>query len=267
MIVQYQPVIEISTGRVVRAEVLSRIPEGLDGIHDIGTFIPHAEGVGLIGEVTQSVLALASSEREGWDIPLPISFNISRLDLEDRSFFDRTMALFARHDVDPRAITFELNDGIQAIEEGAALEAMRRLRAAGLRFCVDGFGPTVSMFSHLELERIAVQEVKIDMLGDFGPTKRTTIESVVFMASNLAIDVVAKGIENAERLALATRLGFGFAQGYGIARPMDGAKLQRWLADREIVAVERLPSVVPSAPAPPAKRSFLGGLFGKTPRP
>ncbi|GAC1306710.1 MAG: hypothetical protein NVSMB21_09790 [Vulcanimicrobiaceae bacterium] len=262
MIVIYQPVIEIATGHVARAEVLCRFPDGAQEMQNLGTFIPHAEQIGLIGELTQSVMALALTERAGWTAALPLSFNISRLDIEDATFFDRAMALLKKYEVDPATITFELNDGIQVIENGAGLEMMRRLRAAGVRLCVDGFGPTMSTFSYLELERVAVQEVKMDVLGHLSTAKRVTIASVVELAKPLRIDVVAKGVETAERLAQVGELGFGFAQGYGIAKPMEQEALLLWLAGREISG-GNVPVAPPVATVEPAKRSFLGGLFGK----
>lgn len=262
MIVNYQPVIEIASQRVVRAEVFCRFPDGDEEMRDIRTFIPHAENVGLIRELTRSVMFLALTERKAWNVALPLSFNVSPLDLEDPVFFDRTMAALARFEVNPRAITLELNDGIQNSDSGEALATIRRLRAAGVRLCVDGFGTDMSIYSHLELERILASEVKIDVCGFIGAAKRTLLTSVVEIAKNLHIDVVVKGVETLECLELAGNLGCGFGQGYAIARPMDGEALVAWLADREIVEIGA-PAPVPERAEPIPKRSFFEGFFGK----
>jgi len=264
MIVHYQPVIEIGSSRVVRAEVFCRFPDSAGEMQHLETFIPHAERVGLISELTQSVLLLALTQRHSWNRTLPLSFNVSRLDLENSAFFDHVVELFERSQTDPRLITFELNDGIQSIEDGAAFETMRRLRAVGIRFCVDGFGPTISMFSYLELERVAVREVKIDALGRLDVAKRTTIGSVVELANRLHIDVIAKNVETEDQLALVERLGCRFAQGFAIAKPMEQSALIAWLADRETAPPVLAPlPVAPPTPAVPAKRSFLDSIISK----
>ncbi len=261
MIIHYQPVIEIATQRVVRAEVLCRFPDGAVDMQDLKAFIPHAERVGLIRELTESVLLLALSEWKTWGVAPPLSFNVSRLDLEDPAFFERTMDIFKRCGAEPAAITLELNDGIQSIDDGGAFNAMLRLRAAGIRFAVDGFGPTLSTFSYLELERVGVHEVKIDVSGAEGKKERATIASVVDISNQLHLDVVAKGVETAQRLALVSELGCGFAQGYAIAKPMDAESFVAWLATEEIAAPRSAP--VASGAGSEKSKSFMGGLFGK----
>lgn len=263
MIVHYQPVIEIATGLVVRAEVLCRFPDGANDMRDIGTFITHAEDVGLIHELTQSVLLLALTERESHHLELPLSFNVSRFDLDDPAFRERVAALLVKFAIPSTSITLELNDGIVSIDDGEAFRTMRSLGKSGIRFCVDGFGEHMSTFSHLELERTAVREVKIDVRGYVAATKRATISSIVAIARQLGIDVVAKGVETPACLALVGELGCGFAQGFQIARPMDAAGLVAWLGEHEVARpLPSEPLAVAEQPVP-EKASFLSGFFGK----
>lgn len=266
MVVHYQPAIELASGNVVFAEVFCRFPAGAGETEDLATFIPRAEAIGLIGKLTESIVSLAFTERATWPVALPLAFNVSRLDLEDPTFFERTTALFERFGADPRTTTFEIGEGVQSTEEGNGLGAMRRLRALGVRLAVDGFGPTFSSFSHIELERVGISEVKIEAGGVNDAEFRAKVRGIVGLCGGAGVDVVAKGVESCERLQLVRDLGCGYAQGFEIARPMAADAFVTWLAEHALAPLpEPLPLPAPAPVETPARgsRTLFSKIFGK----
>lgn len=241
MIVHYQPIVEIDTGSVMRVEALLRTEDGAHGL-STAAFIAQAESNGLIREVTSHIAGLALADAKEYRFGLPLSINISTINLTERDFVERFLKVVAEFDREDMPLTFEMQDGIQAALDGAGLEAMQRLQGAGVRFSIDGFGQDLSQFSHIELERIGIVELKIH--SDLGAklsvaANRVAVESIVALAERLGLDLVAKNVESAEHLASVRAVGARFAQGYHIAQPMSALDLAAWIVGRPRLARTR----------------------------
>jgi EAL domain-containing protein (putative c-di-GMP-specific phosphodiesterase class I) len=128
-------------------------------------------------------------------------------------------------------VTFEVTESSMATHLGRALENLSRLRMRGFGLSIDDYGTGYS--SMQQLTRIAFTELKIDQAFVRNATRHRTsramLESSLEMAGKLRIQAVAEGIETAGDWELLRDLGCDLAQGYYLARPMDGASFLGWL--------------------------------------
>ncbi|GAC1476460.1 MAG: hypothetical protein NVS2B8_05980 [Vulcanimicrobiaceae bacterium] len=246
MILHYQPILEVETGRVVRLETFCRSGSAY-GMDEAATYIDSAESTGYITDLTREVVARALQDRKHFPLSVPMSFNISVHNLREADFVAYIDAVAKDYAIEPALITLELRDGIQGIDDGPELQALRALRDRGCRISVDGFGPELSQFSYLEVERIGASELKVaaELIAQYYRlASRVTVSSVVDLAKHLHLDVVAKNVETQIQLDEAFVLGCRYAQGHFFAKPMGAREIAAWLSGRGIVE----PAVVAREP-------------------
>ena len=244
---QYQPIVDIDSGIVVRAEALCR--ETADGTLP-AAFIAAAEARGAMREVTARILELVGADRAVFGPALALSLNVSEHDLREADFATWFARAAERAGLELGAITLELPDGVQGRTNQAERDAMRGLRERGVRFAVDGFGLDLTEWTHVEIEHAGVAELKVhgDLVAHLErPRWRVVMSSVMDVAQRYDLDVVAKNVETVEDLELARSFGCRYAQGFAIARPMEAAALAGWLAAR---TVRRAPHLPPKAARP-----------------
>lgn len=226
----YQPLVDIRSGRVCRVEALARWPAHYEPAVRPDVFVPLAERLGRIAQLTTHVLDLALAEAAA-GLSVPVSVNISPLDVLDGNLPRLVRERLAAHGLAPRALMLELT-------EHAALEAktdvLQELAAAGVDISVDDFGRG---WSSLEtLKRLPARDLKLDrsyiQRVSEDPTDAALVRAAVEVGHALGMQVVAEGIEDQDVLDAVRELGCDLAQGYHVARPMDAAALRSWLAER-----------------------------------
>jgi EAL domain-containing protein (putative c-di-GMP-specific phosphodiesterase class I) len=236
MLILYQPIVDVRSHSVVKAEALCRLgtPTNQQKPAD---FIPYAEENGLIRNLTDRVLeqALADWKVLGRSAPPGLSLNLSTRNLEESDLPERVAAALKRAGFAANMLWFELTENVQTIGE-TELETMRGVAALGVRFSIDSFGLGLSPVSFSELKRLpGVSELKIDARFvrdmDSDLTHRTRVSSVLELARNMGLRVVAKGVERAEVARLLEKMGCSFAQGFYYGEPCEPALL-RELAER-----------------------------------
>jgi diguanylate cyclase (GGDEF)-like protein len=225
----YQPVIDLRTGAVRRVEALARWPKALEPIVTPDVFVPLAERLGRIVQLTTHVLDLALAEvAAGLDVP--VSVNISPHDVVNGDLPRLVLERLGAYNLAPSVLMLELT-------EHAALEAktdvLRTLADAGVAISVDDFGRGWSSLEtlkllparDLKLDRSYVERVSQDH------TDAALVRAAVEVGHALAMEVVAEGIEDEVVLESVRELGCDLAQGYHLARPMDADALRVWLAE------------------------------------
>jgi len=235
----YQPKLDLATGRVRGVEALVRWTHPTLGPLPPDQFIPLAERTGLIGALTRWALGAALRQCRAWrdaGLDLTVAVNLSMWDLRDAGLPDTVAALLRAHGVPPACLRLELTESAVMGDAARALEVLARLRTLGARLAVDDFGTGYSSLAYLT--RLPVDELKIDrsFVRDLaregeGAGTATLVASVVGLAHNLGLTVVAEGMEDAETLAVLTRLGCDVAQGYYVSRPLPAPELERWLRE------------------------------------
>jgi EAL domain-containing protein (putative c-di-GMP-specific phosphodiesterase class I) len=239
--VAYQPIVRLADGVVIGAEALLRLPPGVDpaalGLDDLvspAELVEVAEDLGIISEMGEWVLTQAARQAASWSArghQLSISVNMSVQQLVQPGFVDTVKSILRSIELPPARLVLELTESQLAGHDGPALEALQHLRAAGVRLAIDDFGTGYSSLSYLR--HMPVQLVKLDrtLLDDVGTDPRATAlaRSVVSMARDLGLLVVAEGTEDMASVRLLRDLGAYAGQGFALSRALPPAEMLKML--------------------------------------
>jgi len=232
----YQPTLALRTATVRGVEALVRWQHPTRGLLYPEAFVPLAERVGLIPQLTRVVLGLAIAEAARLECrghPLQMSVNISRYDLVDETLPAFIDTVLEHHRVSHQRLTLEVTESCLGADPHRAKRSIDELRARGIRIAIDDFGVGYSSMS--QLLELPIDELKIDksfVLALEGDRRASAIiSSTVELGRALNVDVVAEGVEGAPAFRSLRRLGTGIGQGYHIARPLTSDQLDDYLAD------------------------------------
>ena len=219
--VAYQPLVELASGRIIAVEALARWTHPERGAIPPDVFIPLAEETGLIGALGREVLEQACAAACTWDGPR-VSVNLSAVQIATPGIDEVVAGVLRDSGLAPGQLTLEITEGVVMDDVPEVLEAVRALSALGVRLSLDDFGKGWSSLSYLT--RYPLDELKIDRAFVDGvaerPADRAVVRSLVVLAHDLGLDVVAEGIEDPRQLAELTGLGCDAGQGYLLYRPM-----------------------------------------------
>jgi diguanylate cyclase (GGDEF)-like protein len=244
--VYYQPIVALETEKVVGFEALVRWQHPTRGFVPPDEFIPIAEETGLIADIDQWVLREACRQVGEWhrlspvNRPLTLSTNLSSRELTHTDLIERIKETLAETSFDPRCLKIEITESAVMDNAEAAAAVLARLRELGVRLSIDDFGTGYSSLSYLH--RFPVTTLKIDrsfisrMSED--TEKFEIVRTIMTLASNLGMDVVAEGVETHRQLAQLKLLKCEFGQGYLFSKPVDAeaaaALLARQVAGRKL---------------------------------
>ncbi len=234
-ILYYQPKVNMSTGKVIGAEALIRWRHPKRGLVQPIGFLPIIEDHTLSIELGEWVIDTALGQIEAWKtagLTIPVSVNISALQLQQTNFVSRLEELLAKHPtVDPSLLELEVLE-TSAIGDIAQVSAvMNSCLDLGVKFALDDFGTGYSSLTYLR--RLPANLIKIDqifvrdMLVD--PDDLAIVEGVVGLAKAFGREVIAEGVETIEHGKALLQIGCKLAQGYGIARPMKASRIPKWI--------------------------------------
>lgn len=241
--VVYQPIVDLATGRVRKAEALLRWQHPEFGAISPAQFIPIAEAIGLIGEIGDWVFRTAALQAQTWRSNLDPSFQISvnRSPLQFRS--DQAPCqpwpeVLAAMGLPGDAIAVEITEGLLLDSGDAVAGQLRALRDAGLQVSLDDFGTGYSALAYLHRFDIDVLKIDRSFVSGLsaGETGRTLCRAIVLMAHELGLEVLAEGVETAEQLDWLRAAGCDHGQGYLFSGPMAPSALEIWLAQRHQLA-------------------------------
>jgi diguanylate cyclase (GGDEF)-like protein len=246
--VEYQPIFDIDTWRIVGAEALVRWQHPRLGRLAPARFIPLAEESGQIAAVGEYVLEdacrfIADMRRAGHTMSVSVNAAVSQLDhrlpatLED---------LLVRHGLAPGQLCLEITESSLVEAFGAGADTLAQLRAMGVHVAVDDFGTGYSALSYLQ--HFPFDTLKIDraFVEPLGADERSSVlvQAIVNMASAFQLHVVAEGVETPTQLAELRRLECPYAQGFLLAEPMPPDEL------RALLEHQRDDVVIPDASRP-----------------
>jgi diguanylate cyclase (GGDEF)-like protein/PAS domain S-box-containing protein len=221
---QYQPVVDLATSRVVGAEALVRWRRGGEAVPP-EEFLRAAEESGLIVPLGEWVLREACAQgaawrRSGWDIV--ISVNASERQITAAGFLAIVNDLLAEHGLPAAALTIEVNERILVEDASLVMERLAALRSLGVRLAVDDFGTGYASLANLR--QLPADIIKIDpsFVDGLGRDDTLTLltRTVVQVGRELGMQVVAEGIEQPRQLTALREMGCGYGQGFLVARPM-----------------------------------------------
>jgi len=224
----YQPIVNLKSGRIVGFEGLVRWMHLERGIVSPNSFIAIAEETGLIVPLGWWVLEESCRQARQWqdrfpiDPPLFISVNVSGKLFLKRGIVDRLMGILEATGLPPESLRLEVTENVVLEHVDTALDNLQQLRALGIQLSIDDFGTGYSSLSYLQ--RFHYDELKIDRSFvsrlSHGSDSRAIVETILGLASNLGIGVVAEGVETAEQADRLRQMACPHGQGFWFSRPV-----------------------------------------------
>ena len=227
-VIHYQPVVRIPGRQIVALEALVRWRHPERGLLLPTEFVPFAEESELIVPLGQWILNEVCRQLSAWRSThanwprLPVGINLSAKEFRQENFVDFVVSAFEDHGVHPSDIVFEVTESVLMRDNHATIAQMKRLRGLGVRMAIDDFGLGYSSLSYLK--RFPFSILKIDRSFVDGiaatATDQAIVRSVLGLASDLGIAVVAEGIENEEQLEYLHANGCDIVQGFYLYPPL-----------------------------------------------
>jgi diguanylate cyclase (GGDEF)-like protein len=235
--VVFQPIIDARTSDIVSVETLVRWAHPRYGNVPPDDFIGLAEQIGRIGALTDYVLDRALDRCRRWldqDIALSVAVNLSARCLAEPDLVSRVRRALRRHGVPGELLTLELTEGSVVDDTVRNSTVLADLHSLGLRLSMDDFGTGYSSLS--QLRQLPIDELKIDksfVLGMSTSQNESFIaRSIVELAHNLGLRVVAEGVEDEVTRDLLAQMGCDKVQGFLVSRPLPEDRLEAWLLAR-----------------------------------
>jgi diguanylate cyclase (GGDEF)-like protein/PAS domain S-box-containing protein len=206
-------------GEIIGAEVLLRWRHPERGLVSPLDFIPLAEDTGLILPIGQWVLDTACQQLKLWENHagarhLQLAVNVSARQFHQTDFVKQVQQTIARHGINPVLLKLELTESLVLDNVDDTIAKMNRLKAIGVRFSMDDFGTGFSSLAYLT--RLPLDQLKIDQsfVRNMGvkPRDAVIVQTIIGMANNLGMEVVAEGVETEEQRAFLERHGCSTCQ-------------------------------------------------------
>ncbi len=229
LVLHYQPKVRLSDFKIIGFEALVRWEHPKLGLIYPNDFIPLAEEIGGIAELGEwvanaSCLQQALWQAEGLDC-VPIAINLSPIQLQSHDLPDRIQRILTEHSVAANLLEVEVTETMLLDKVNTAIQVLSRLEALGVRIALDDFGSGFSNFSYIKA--LPIQTIKIDQqfIRDIKNSTQDAVlvASIISLAKNLGMDVVAEGVETLEQLIYLKTAGCNQAQGYYFSRPISAA--------------------------------------------
>jgi len=226
-VLHYQPQLDLRTGEILAVEALIRWPHPSLGLVPPLKFIPLAEDAGLMRELTDWVLGEAIAQCALWHTlgrTLAVSVNITATNLLQEGFTDRIVELLTEHNLPGTALIIEITESSIINDFAASKAVIERMRDLGIMVSIDDFGAGFTSLAYLS--SLAVGELKLDrafitgLANDGKERDLELVRATIQLGHDMALRVVAEGIEDVDTLDLLSDLGCDRAQGYYISRPM-----------------------------------------------
>jgi EAL domain-containing protein (putative c-di-GMP-specific phosphodiesterase class I) len=226
LVVHFQPIVALATGRIVGFEALVRWQHPKRGLLYPDGFLAVAEETGFIVELDQWVWSQAASQLKRWQDQYPsslyMSVNLSARDLSVPNLFASISEIVHRTSVDPGDLIFEITESVLLDDSDETIAFLTGLKNLGAHLSLDDFGTAFSSLSYVR--RFPFDQLKLDIsftseLPD-SPRSMLLVEEICHLATSMKMDVVAEGIERREQYNALCDIGCNFGQGYLFSRAL-----------------------------------------------
>ncbi len=240
-LVYYQPKYDITRSEPVlsSAEALVRWKHPKRGMVSPGAFIPVFEKNGLIQELDNYVWNEAAAQIRDWKerfgVSVPVSVNISRIDMYDPYFIEKLDDIVARNGLEHRELLLEITESAYTEDSAQIVSTVKQLREKGFRIEMDDFGTGYSSLNMIS--DLPIDALKLDMQfirNAFRERKDTRLLEVIFhLAESLEVPTIAEGVETAEQMLTLKSMGCDIVQGYYFSRPLPANEFEPLVAEKE----------------------------------
>jgi diguanylate cyclase (GGDEF)-like protein len=230
----YQPIVDAASRRLVAVEALMRWDRPGHGWLPPDAFIPVAEASALIIDVDCWVLDRAAAQLVAWsEVPaladIPVSVNISGRHLLSGQLVGHIIDVLDRTGVDPHRLSIEITETVLLEDLVVAASELHAVRALGVKVAIDDFGTGYTSLAHLQ--QLPMDAIKIDrsFISQLDAQRgRALVRMVTVFGRSMDITVVAEGVETAAELATLQSMGADRLQGYLLSRPLEPDAMSAW---------------------------------------
>jgi diguanylate cyclase (GGDEF)-like protein len=237
LVIHYQPVVDLPSGRVAGFEALARWQHGTRGTLSPDRFIPLAEELGMIHALGLVVLRAACTQLATWeaqfaDAPrwhVAINVSVQQFDSPDL-LADVTEALRDSH-IDPSRVVLEVTESSMTDDPEHVLHVLQQLRALGVRVAMDDFGTGYSALQYLRQFPLDILKIDKAFIADLasGPNSVTLLRAMLELGHSLGLSTVVEGVESAGQLDTLRGLECDFVQGYLLGTPRSAPEITAML--------------------------------------
>jgi diguanylate cyclase (GGDEF)-like protein len=240
-VIFYQPILSLTTNSIVGFEALVRWQHPERGLLNPGDFIKMADETGMIVSIDRLVLREACRQMKEWMERHPsdrlsfISTNLSNKQMVQPDLVDYVERVLKETGLDSKNLKLEITEEVIIENPDKMVALLTRLKALGVQIYIDDFGTGYSSLSHLH--RLPIDGLKIDRsfiksMGDHGENQKI-IRTIILLAHDLNIGVIAEGVETANQMGHIKSLGCEQWQGYLFSKPVDGDSARTLLEKTE----------------------------------
>ncbi|PWK05712.1 putative bifunctional diguanylate cyclase/phosphodiesterase [Tumebacillus permanentifrigoris] len=241
LVVYYQPRVNIVTGQIMGMEALVRWEHPQLGLVSPGQFIPLAEETGLIVPIGEWVMQTACRQNKAWQEagypPMHVAVNLSARQFQRPGLVERVREVLAESNLEPQYLELEITESITMHDVDFTIATLRELSNMGVLISIDDFGTGYSSLTYLKhfpintlkIDQSFVREITID------PYNAAIVTTVIYLAQNLKLKVIAEGVETEEQLSYLRDHECDEMQGYLFSRPVPADEFEKLLKARQII--------------------------------
>ena len=242
----YQPKVDINTGRVTGSEALIRWRHPQLGVISPEEFIPLAEETGLIVSIGEWVLRTACKQNRKWQgLGLPkmgVSINLSPRQFQQANLVEMVSKVLNETGLEPEYLELEITETIAMYNESYVIAKLRALKNLGVKIAIDDFGTGYSSLSYLK--KFPFHTLKIDksFIRDIEDDSddNKIITTIIAMAHNLKVNVIAEGVETAEQLQFLQQQKCNEVQGYLFSKPLSVEEFHKTFGEVQEAALTKI---------------------------
>ncbi|MBC7503281.1 MAG: EAL domain-containing protein [Herminiimonas sp.] len=231
-VLHYQPQVNLQTGQVVGMEALVRWQHASLGLISPNRFIGLAEETGMIGLIGAWVLRTACAQTRRWleagHAGLRIAVNLSARQFAQPDLVQSIALTLAETGLQPEYLELELTEGVLMHDVEVAIDTMHKIKQLGVHISIDDFGTGYSSLAYLKRFPIDVLKIDRSFINEmtFDSNDAVIVKSVIALAHNLNLQVVAEGVETHEQLAYLQSLRCDMMQGYFFSKPVSASDFE-----------------------------------------
>ena len=231
----FQPIVRLSDRTPIAFEALARWQNSSRGVISPVEFIPAAERMGIINQLSVTLLKKALAAATQWPEPMRLSFNLSANDINTSEGMAEIVRVIRQSGFSPARLDLEITETavLQDLEKTRRMIAS--LRQLGCGITLDDFGTGYASLSHLHA--LPLTRIKIDksFVADIerNAVSHKIVKSLLALTHDMALACVVEGLETEQHLAILSELGALYGQGYLFARPLPQEQVAAWLAHRQ----------------------------------
>jgi diguanylate cyclase (GGDEF)-like protein/PAS domain S-box-containing protein len=234
-VLHYQPQVHLGSGEIVGMEALIRWRHPELGMVAPNRFIGVAEETGLIVPIGAWVLRTACAQNRAWQLAglgnLRVAVNLSARQFSAADLVPGLEAVLADTGLAPGCLEIELTESLFMSDITPAVETLHQIKALGVNLSIDDFGTGYSSLSYLSRFPIDVLKIDRSFVSDIGSngTESPIVASIITLAHNLKLAVIAEGVETVDQLDYLRRMGCDEMQGYYFSRPLPAEEFEQLL--------------------------------------